>query len=117
MICCLFAISDSPIYHYQLDHVLEMLHRHHEVLAAAYAIGKVPFLRPLAGWNLSFEDIKSSILATGACHSTKDPWSRKDGCVEHIKERRRNICKPTDLFTFIVIVLVCSSKVTAVSSE
>lgn len=83
--CCLSAISNSLQHHYQLDHVLQMLHRHREAqsLGPSLCNWKSTFLRPLTGWNLSFEVIKSSILATGACDTTKDPWSRNDSCFEH----------------------------------
>lgn len=59
----------------------------------AHAVGKVPF-RPLTGWNSSFEDIKSSTLASGACNATKDLWSRKDGCFEHNEEERETSINP-----------------------
>lgn len=55
---------------------------------------KSTFLRPLTAWNLSFEDIKSSILATGACDTTKDPWSRKDRCFEHNEEEGETSVSP-----------------------
>lgn len=62
----------------QLDHDLERLHRHRtaRILSPSLCNWKSTFLRPLTGWNLSFEDIKSSMLATGACDTTEDPWSR-----------------------------------------
>lgn len=66
----------------------EMLHRHRiklKVSAPAYAIGK-DLLRPLTGWNLSFEDIKCSILANGACDATKRSMVTQ-GCFEHNEER------------------------------
>lgn len=58
-------ISDSLSYHYQFDHVRVMLQRHHtaQSLGSSLRIWKSTFLRPMTGWNLSFEDIKSSILA------------------------------------------------------
>lgn len=93
---CLSAISDSPSHHYQLDHVVETLHRHHKAqsLGPSLCNWKSTSLRPLTGWNLSFEDIKSSILATGACDATKDPWSRKDRCFEHNEEEGETSVNP-----------------------
>lgn len=71
--CCLSAISHLLFHHCQLVHFLEMLHRRREAqsLGPSLCNWKSTFLRPLNGWNLSFEDIKRSILATGACDATK----------------------------------------------
>lgn len=93
IMCCLSAISDSVSHHYQLAHVSEMLHRHHtaQSLAPSLCNWKSTFLRPLTGWNLSFEDIKSSILATGACDTTKDPWSRKDRCLNTTRRKEKHL--------------------------
>ena len=73
-----------------------MLHRHHtaQSLGPSLCDWKSTFLRPLTGWNLSFEDIKSSILATGACDTTKDPWSRKDKCFKHNEEEGETSVNP-----------------------
>lgn len=73
-----------------------------KVSAPAYAIGKVLFLRPLTGWNLSFEDIKRSILATGACDTTKHPWSRKDRCFEHSEEEGEASVNPPYVHPIVV---------------
>lgn len=99
--CCLF--SDFPPHHYQLDHFSKMLHRHHtaQILSSSLCNWKSTFLRPLTGWNLSFEDIKSSILATGACDTTKDPWSRKDRRFEHNEEEGETSVNPLMSFTLL----------------
>lgn len=83
----LSAISDPLYHHCQLDNVLEMLPRHTaQSLGTSLRDWRSTFLRPLTRWNLSFEDIKYSILANGACDTNRAPWSRNDRCFEHSKE-------------------------------
>lgn len=78
---------DSLYHHYQLDHVLESF----KVSAPAYAIGKVSFSDHWLDGIFSFEDIKSSILPTGACDTTTEPWSRNDRCFEHKEEEEISV--------------------------
>lgn len=63
-----------PLYwHCQLVYAGGMLHRHSSNLDSSLCNWKSTFLRPLSGWNLSYEDIKSKDISTDACDATKAP--------------------------------------------
>lgn len=69
---------------------------------------KSTFFRPVAGWNLSFEDFKGSILALVHVTPLKERSSRNDEGIKHSEDEGENV---VELFP------VCSSQAMAVASE